>query len=119
MVEEKTPPTAGNSKSSALKIPKPLVTYVDRRKQGTISTTLNSQTTISAYIAGPQETTSDPLSLAEVESEGGVSRTSFASSSGGIGGLYVPHAPSLLNEAPFQCPYCFLIIRPQNTDSWL
>ncbi|KAF8417841.1 hypothetical protein EV426DRAFT_352449 [Tirmania nivea] len=102
-----------NNMSSALETPGPLVNCVDRKKEGTISTALNSQTTISAYIAA------DPLSLAEVESKGGTSGTSFASSSSSMGGLYVPRAPSLLNDAPFQCPYCFLIIRPKNTGSWL
>ena len=119
VIENQTPSATGNSKSPALEIPEPLATRVDRKTEGTMSTVLNSQTTISAYIAGPQELASDPLSLVEAESEGGSSRTSFTSSSGSMGGLYVPRPPSLLNEAPFQCPYCFLIIRPKNTDSWL
>ncbi|RPB22638.1 hypothetical protein L211DRAFT_314263 [Terfezia boudieri ATCC MYA-4762] len=118
VITDTTPPTTDNNKSSVLEISRPLVTCIDRKKEGTISTIVNSQTTVSAY-TGPQELTFDPLSAAEVESEGGISRTSFSSSSGGIGGLYIPHAPSLFNEAPFQCPYCFLIIRPKNTDSWL
>lgn len=119
VIENQTPSTTGNNKSPALEIPEPLVTPVDRKTEGTMSTVPNSQTTISAYIARPQELASDPLSLVEAESEGEISQTSFASSSGSMGGLYVPRAPSLLNEAPFQCPYCFLIIQPKNTDSWL
>jgi len=114
-VIDQTLPAAGSTRKSL----EPLVICVDRKKEGTISTIPSSQTTISAYIAGLQELTSDPLSLAEVESEGGISQTSFESLSGGMGGSYVPDAPSLLNDAPFQCPYCFLIIRPKNRDSWL
>jgi len=85
----------------------------------TTPTTVNSYTTISAYIEPLQE--AGPVAPEiEFQSEAG-SQTSFASSSGGMGRLYIPSPPGNieLTGIPFPCPYCYYIIRPKDTFSWM
>lgn len=89
-------------------------------RTGTISTALNSHTTLSTFVDRPGLSTNyNLIDSVEVESETTESQTSFASSSGGMSRLWMPQPPSALDDKPFECPYCFSLIRPRTVHSWM
>ena len=85
----------------------------------TIPTTVDSYTTISTYVEPSREADLIAPDI-ELQSDAGT-QTSFASSNGGMSRLYIPCPPRgiELDGTPFHCPYCYYIIRPKDTFSWM
>lgn len=84
----------------------------------TVSIALNSHTTLSTYVDRTHGVNHDQLGTTEAESEAGQTQTSFApSSTGGL--LRIPQSPIVPSGTPFECPYCYLIITPKTTSSWM
>ncbi|KAF8243837.1 hypothetical protein K440DRAFT_497530, partial [Wilcoxina mikolae CBS 423.85] len=76
-----------------------------------------TQTTVSTYVQRLRDP--DPI---DSRSETDQSRTSFATSTGGNQSLSVPSPPdeeNSLNGEPFQCSYCFCVIKIDNRRSWM
>ena len=83
-------------------------------------------TTVSTFLQptaqGYHETS--PIDAEETRSAGGLSQTTYnsSSSSEGSGGqLRVPDPPTNnpFDGVPFQCPYCFTLISPNSQMSWM
>jgi hypothetical protein len=88
-----------------------------RRGPATIATTLNSQTTVTTF-KGQNQHSAD---TADVESEAGQSQTTISISGDNGGKLWVlppPHGATL-DGTPFECPYCYVIIKVKSTYSWM
>lgn len=84
---------------------------------GTIATTMNTQTTVSTFVLGPGREL-------DTNSDDGRSQTSYATSSGDDtrSTLRVPPPPeaaSALDGEPFQCPYCYTIIGINGSRAWM
>lgn len=83
----------------------------------TVHTGLHSQTTVTTFKGVP-----DIPDICDVESEAGASQTSYATSAGDLNSrLRVPNPPNVsraMNGEPFQCPYCFTIIKIRSLSSW-
>jgi hypothetical protein len=76
------------------------------------------RTTVSTLYEGNMDFVGvTPVNL-DSRSEAGVSQTSYASSSTESGSLRVPPPPPGFDEAPFQCPYCFVLVETENRASW-
>ena len=85
----------------------------------TVSTALNSHTTLSTFVDRAPGANHDTLGIVDTESEAGQSQTSFASSASGLGRLRIPCPPVAPAGAPFECPYCFSIIAPNTFHAWM
>jgi hypothetical protein len=90
---------------------------LSRRGPATIATTLNSQTTVTTFKGQNQYL----MDTADVESEAGQSQTTISISGDNGGKLSVPPPPhgAALDETPFECPYCYVIIKVKSTYSWM
>jgi len=81
----------------------------------TVSTVLQSQTTVTTIRKGA-------IVLDEVESDGDhLSQTSYATSTNQLIDVQtpqVPNAAAAFSGEPFQCPYCYQIIKIGNSRSW-
>ncbi|RMJ08408.1 hypothetical protein CDV36_011987 [Fusarium kuroshium] len=51
-------------------------------------------------------------------SDSGISQTSYASSTGDIEQRRVPPLPTQTSEAPFECPFCYMMIAVADESSW-
>lgn len=76
-----------------------------------IATTVLTQTTASEFPGGNVEF--------DVESAGGQTQTSYATSVDGGGKLSIPPLPKESKDGtPFECPYCFTIVSIKSYHSW-
>ncbi|KAF8244139.1 hypothetical protein K440DRAFT_25588 [Wilcoxina mikolae CBS 423.85] len=85
------------------------------------STHSDMQTTVSTLL--PRDVEPSDLEDTELDtrSESELSRTSYASSVGGLEGLRVPDPPKealTSSETPFECPYCFSMVAVSNIIDW-
>jgi hypothetical protein len=83
-------------------------------------------TTVSTFLqpTAQEYHETSPMETEETRSEGGLSQTTYnsSSSSEGSGGqLRVPDPPAdnPFDGVPFQCPYCFTLISPNSRMSWM
>lgn len=93
-----------------------ILAYNRAKSPSTIATTTKSETTVSTFVQREQIAI-DALSEADQ------SQTSFASSVGGGLQSYINVPPPPEDEGafggnPFECPFCFSIIRVTDHQSW-
>lgn len=87
-----------------------------REAAATVTSTLNTQTTVSTFVENPFS------KIPKASSEDGQSQTSYATSVGDAGGYFhvpsPPNIPGVLDGCPFECPYCFVIVVVNSGRSW-
>jgi len=96
--------------------------YVTEEKPETIFTGRQTQTTVSTYVPRTRDPDLIESRSEADQSEADQSRTSFATSIGGNQSIPVPSPPdeeNSLNGEPFQCNFCFCIIKIDNRRSWM
>jgi len=88
----------------------------------TSASTKKTQTTVSTYVPPKSTETGAGDQNEDAASESGQTQTSFAGTTIGIQNMWIPSPPGndkAFEGIPFECPYCFSVIKVHDKRSWM